>query len=156
MRSTLKLLALVGASLLALEPTLATVTVKDASGSNVTLDNATAAKQDAIIAALGSLVTAASDPTPSNITVVPGANVATGQVTIGTSSTLLVASRALRKKLTFIVGASNVCAFGNTGVTTSTGFPLPATAGAGMTIDTTAAIYAACASSTTVSYIETY
>ncbi|MFB0874555.1 MULTISPECIES: hypothetical protein [unclassified Sphingobium] len=82
--------------------------------------------------------------------------IATGQVSVGTSSTLVAASRSGRGKIMLSVGAANTCAFGNTGVTTSTGFPLPATVGASLTLDTGAAIYAACSATTTVSFIEQY
>lgn len=85
-----------------------------------------------------------------------GASLATGQVSIGTTSTLLVAARATRQAVTITVTAATACAFGNTGVTTTTGFPLQPIAGASVTLDTAAAIYGACASAATVGYIENY
>lgn len=85
-----------------------------------------------------------------------GASLATGQVSIATTSTLLVAARATRQRVTISVGAANTCAFGNTGVTTTTGFPLQPVAGATMTLDTGAALFAACSATTTVSYVELF
>lgn len=84
------------------------------------------------------------------------ATLATGQVSVATTSTLVVAARTGRGKVTLAVGAANTCAFGNTGVTTTTGFPLQPTAGASLTLDTSAAIYAACSATTTVSYVEQF
>lgn len=84
------------------------------------------------------------------------ASLATGQISIGTSSTLLVAARTGRAKLIASVGAANTCAFGTNGVTTTTGFPLQPTAGASLMLDTAAAVYAACSATTTVSYIEQF
>lgn len=82
--------------------------------------------------------------------------IATNQVSIGTSSTLLVAARPGRAKVIASVGAANACAFGNTGVTTTTGFALQPVAGASVTLETSAAIYAACSAATTVSFAEIY
>lgn len=84
------------------------------------------------------------------------ATIATGQVSIGTGSTLLVAARTARARVTISVGAANTCAFGNTGVTATTGFPLQPVAGASVTLDTAAAIYGACSAATTVSYVELF
>lgn len=83
-------------------------------------------------------------------------SIATGQISVGTSSTLVAAARAGRSKITFAVGAANSCAFGNSGVTTTTGFPLQPVAGASLMLDTIAAVYAACSATTTVSFIEQY
>jgi hypothetical protein len=83
-------------------------------------------------------------------------SVATGQVSVTTTSTQVVAARTGRQKLILSVGAANTCAFGNTGVTTTTGFPLQPTAGASVTLDTGAAIFAACSATTTISYIEEF
>ncbi|WP_416463169.1 hypothetical protein [Sphingomonas sp. VDB2] len=83
-------------------------------------------------------------------------SMATGQISVGTSSTLVAAARAGRSKIMLNVGAANSCAFGNSGVTTTTGFPLQPVAGASLLLDTSAAIYAACSATTTVSFIEQY
>lgn len=83
-------------------------------------------------------------------------NLATGQVSVTTAATLVAAARTNRAKITLAVGAANTCAFGNTGVTTTTGFPLQPTAGATLTLDTNAAVYAVCSATTTISYIEQF
>ncbi|WP_404480054.1 hypothetical protein [Novosphingobium sp. BL-52-GroH] len=85
-----------------------------------------------------------------------GAGLNSGQVSVGTSSTLVAAARAGRGKIILGVGAANTCAFGNTGVTTTTGYPLQPIAGASLTLDSSAAIYAACSATTTVSFLEQY
>jgi hypothetical protein len=84
------------------------------------------------------------------------ASLATGQISAGTTSTLIAAARAGRSKITLAVGAANACAFGNTGVTTTTGFPLQPVAGASLVLTTSAAVYAACSATTTVGYIEEF
>lgn len=86
-----------------------------------------------------------------------GGTLNTNQVSIGTTSTLLVAARTGRQKVIVTVNAAVACAFGNTGVTTATGFPLQPTAGATITLDTSAAIYGACGTAaTTVGFVELY
>jgi len=99
---------------------------------------------------------ARGDTTGAYVVSKGGPSLATGQVSVGTSSTLVAAARAGRAKITMSVGAANTCAFGNTGVTTMTGFPLQPTAGVSVTLDTAAALYAACSATTTISYIEQY
>lgn len=84
-----------------------------------------------------------------------GSNTAAGQASVGTSATLVVAARA-RQKVTFTVTSAVACSFGGAGVTASTGFPLQAVAGATITLDTSAAIYAVCASTATIGYIELF
>ena len=85
-----------------------------------------------------------------------GSAIATGQVSVGTTSTLVVAARAARQSVTVAVGAANTCAFGNNPVTTTTGFPLQPVAGATITLPTSAALYAVCSATTTVSYVEAF
>ncbi|WP_311271073.1 hypothetical protein [Sphingobium sp. WCS2017Hpa-17] len=92
----------------------------------------------------------------ANVVSKGGLSLATGQVSVTTSSTLVAAARTGRNKITMSVGAANTCAFGNTGVTTTTGFPLAPTVGASLTLDTAAAIYAVCSATTTISFIEQY
>ncbi|WP_311271047.1 hypothetical protein [Sphingobium sp. WCS2017Hpa-17] len=92
----------------------------------------------------------------ANVVSKGGASLNTGQVSVTTSSTLVAAARTGRNKITMSVGAANTCAFGNTGVTTTTGFPLAPTVGASLTLDTAAAIYAVCSATTTISFIEQY
>lgn len=83
-------------------------------------------------------------------------SLSTAQVSVGTSSTLIAAARAGRSKITVAIGAANGCALGNSGVTTSTGLLLPAVAGTTFTLDSNAALYGACTSTTTVSFVEQY
>jgi hypothetical protein len=80
----------------------------------------------------------------------------TGQVSVGTAATLVKGATQGRAKIILSVGAANSCAIGNAGVTGTTGFPLQPVAGATLTLDTSAAIYAACSATTTVSFIEQF
>lgn len=82
--------------------------------------------------------------------------VTTGQVAVTTSATLIAAARAGRQKIGVTVVGAVQCAFGASGVTLSTGWPLAAVAYASDNWDTGAAIYAVCASNTTVAYREQY
>lgn len=84
------------------------------------------------------------------------ASIATAQVSVGTTSTLVVAARTGRQSVTLSISAANTCAFGNTGVTTTTGFPLQPVAGGTITLPTAAAIYAACSATTTVNELENF
>jgi len=89
---------------------------------------------------------------PSSVTA--AASIATGQISTGTTATLIVATRAARKRVILTVGAANSCAFGPAGVTLTTGFPLQPAAGATLTVDSAAALYAVCSATTTISYME--
>ena len=84
------------------------------------------------------------------------AALATDQVSVGTSATLVKAARAGRAKIILIVGAANSCAIGAAGVTLTTGALLQPVAGATLTLDTSAAVYAACSATTIVSFIEQF
>lgn len=103
-----------------------------------------------------------ASPLPAGTNTVGGfvqrgtSTLATGQVSVGTTFTQVVAARANRATVTMTVGAANSCVFGNTGVTASTGFPLQPVAGATITLDTSAAVFSACSAATTVSFIEQY
>lgn len=103
----------------------------------------------------GAPVTDASGNTP---TIARGtSNIATGQMSVGTTATQVVAARAGRAKLILSVGAANTCAFGNSSsVTLTTGFPLQPTAGASITLDSAAGFYAICSATTTISDLEQY
>lgn len=86
-----------------------------------------------------------------------GASLATGQVSVGTSATLIAAARTGRQKIGVTVTTAVQCAFGNPGVTLSTGWPLAAVAYASDSWDTAAALYAVCASAaTTIAFREQY
>jgi hypothetical protein len=103
-----------------------------------------------------------SGPLPAGTNTIGGvvprgsATLATGQVSVGTTFTQVVAARANRATVTMSVGAANACAFGNTGVTATTGFPLQPVAGATLSLDTSAAIFAVCSATTTVSFVEQF
>ena len=85
-----------------------------------------------------------------------GSNMATGQASVTTASTLIATTRTGRQRITVSLGAANDCYFGNTGVTTTTGFRVKGVDGASLTINTAAAVYAVCAAATTISYVELY
>jgi hypothetical protein len=85
-----------------------------------------------------------------------GGTLATGQVSVGTSATLIAAARTGRQKIGVTVTTAVQCAFGNPGVTLTTGWPLAAVAYASDSWDTTAALYGVCASTATVGFREQY
>lgn len=103
-----------------------------------------------------------SGPLPAGTNTIGGvvprgsATLATGQINAGTTSTQVVAARANRATVTMTVGAANACAFGNTGVTTTTGFPLQPVVGATLSLDTSAAVFAVCSAATTISFVEQF
>lgn len=83
-------------------------------------------------------------------------SLATGQVTVGATSTLVAAARANRGRIRItMVGAADAFC-GNTGVTVTTGDLLAGTKGTTMTIETNAAVYCVTATTVVVSYMETY
>ena len=80
------------------------------------------------------------------------------QATVGTSATPIVPANPNRKAATIVLkGTAPVETFiGGAGVTTANGCPVPAIAGASITIETGAAIYGiVAAGSQVVGYIET-
>ena len=85
-----------------------------------------------------------------------GSTIATGQVTIATTATLVAAARAGRQRIGVTVTPAIQCAFGPAGVTLATGWPLAAVAYATDNWDTAAALYGVCASSATVAYRELF
>jgi len=85
-----------------------------------------------------------------------GPSIATGQTSVGTAATLVAAARPGRQTILVSIGAANACVFGPAGVTASTGFSLQPVAGASMTIDTAAELWAACSATTTVSVLEEF
>jgi hypothetical protein len=90
------------------------------------------------------------------------ANLAAGQVSVGSTATLIVAARTGvqgtgRKTVCVTNSATTAVFLGGSGVTTSTGQLLPGTTGAQQCWDTQAAIYGIVSTgSETVSYSETY
>lgn len=83
-------------------------------------------------------------------------SIATGQVSVGTTATLVAAARVGRGRITVNVGAANTCAFGNSGVASTSGYPLQPVAGASTFFETGAAIYAVCSATTTVGFVENF
>lgn len=85
-----------------------------------------------------------------------GSSLATAQVSVGTTSTLIAAARTGRQKITVTLGAANDCFFGATGVTSTTGFRVKGVDGASLTLDTAAALYGVCTATTTVGEVELF
>ena len=84
-------------------------------------------------------------------------NFATTQVTLATSATLILAARANRIAVTIETLGTSASYIGGVTVTTSTGVPLLAVAGASITIPTQAAVYGVVGSGTqVVGAFETY
>lgn len=93
----------------------------------------------------------------SGVPITTGGSIATGQATVGTSATEIVAARAGRKSVTIVNESTTVVRLGASDVTTSTGLYLAGTAGASITIVGGAAVYGIVGSSTeAVSYVEVY
>lgn len=101
----------------------------------------------------GPLTDAQLRASPAPVTVA-APNVATGQVTCGTSATLIVDARSTRRRVTIICHSAANLFIGVSGVTTGTGLFMPQSVP--MIFDTTAAIYGDSASSSVVSYLEVY
>lgn len=85
-------------------------------------------------------------------------NLATSQASVTTGNISVASARALRRAITITNITGTGAAFcGNTGVTTSTGTYLGATAGSSITLNTTAAVFCTVAATTqTVAVAETY
>lgn len=84
-------------------------------------------------------------------------SIATGQVTVGTSATLICAARTGRRAVTVIQEGATLVRLGASGVTTGNGVPLPATQYASFTFEGGAAVYGIVGSGTQlVSYVETF
>ena len=120
---------------------------------------ATSANQSTEITSLASIVT---NTAVLGSKAVGAANIATGQISVGSTATLIAAARTGapgtgRVDIT-IVNWSTVDVFlGGSGVTTSNGMKLPGVLGASITITVTSAIYGIVATGTeSISYIETY
>lgn len=80
----------------------------------------------------------------------------TGQVTVGTSATLIAAARAGRKDIVIVTHGATDVYLGGPNVTTSTGSLLVGSKGTGFTITSEAAVYGVVSAGTqTVSYVET-
>lgn len=111
---------------------------------------------DNINAALYQNTGTQSSPTWSIILSNPS-NIATGQVSVGTSATLIVAARSGRKNVIIVQGGTTNVYLGGSTVTTATGGELVGIEGTGFQIDGAAAVYGVVGSGTqTVSYVETF
>ena len=85
------------------------------------------------------------------------ASFATGQVSVANTATAIVAARAGRRAVMIINNGATDVSIGGSSVTTSNGLLLTGTAGAAVSIPTTAAVYGIVGTGTqTVSYIEVY
>jgi len=103
---------------------------------------------------LGGVAISQGNPVPTTESY---ANIATGQVSIASSATQIVAARAGRKEVTIVNHATTAVYIGGSGVTATTGLLLAGVQGQGITVTGAAAIYAIAASgSETVSFLEVY
>jgi hypothetical protein len=84
------------------------------------------------------------------------AAMATGQVSVLTSNTQIVAARAGRGVVRVTNHGTNPVYLGNTGVAVGTGFILPGVVGASVEIPTPAALFGIAGVAQTVSFIELY
>lgn len=85
------------------------------------------------------------------------ANLATNQVSVTNAATAIVAARAGRRAVMIINHGTTAVYIGGASVTTANGLFLTGTAGAAVSIPTTAAVYGIVSTGTqTVSYIEVY
>ena len=121
-------------------------------------DAALGAKLDAAVAAINA---SAAAPLPAGANVIGAllqpANVATGQVTVGTSATLIVAARAGRWSVSITQEGTTLVRLGGSGVTLTSGAVLPGTQYSDRSLDGGAAIYGiVAAGSAPVSFVEVY
>lgn len=132
-------------------PATATATKSDLIGAQATTGavNPTNGQQGAL-----------SSDTNNNLLVSAGGapNIATSQASITTGNISAASARALRRAITIVnVTGTGPVYCGNTGLTTSNGVYLGATAGSSITLNTTAAVFCTVASTTqTVAVVETY
>ncbi|MGI4744971.1 MAG: hypothetical protein ACRYGI_11430 [Janthinobacterium lividum] len=89
-----------------------------------------------------------------------GSNIATGQVSVGMTATLIAAGRAGRQRITVSKQAATNCAYGGPAVTLTTGY-IPdnsAAPAAGMSFarDTAAPFYGVCAAATNHTFVEDF
>ena len=104
-------------------------------------------------------VVLATDQGPVTVTPAQASSIATGQVSVGATAggTLIVAARTGRRSVVIVQEGTTLVRLGASGVTTTTGVPLPGTAYAAFTIDGGAAVYGITASgSATVSFVEIF
>lgn len=86
-----------------------------------------------------------------------GGSLATGQVSVGTTATLIAPARAGRQSLLIVNEGTTVVRVGTASVATGTGAYLAGTAGQTLRMDTSGAVYGIVGSGTqTVSFVEIY
>lgn len=148
--------------------TLATAANQTATQAPVAPATATATKSDlmgaqattAAVNPTNGQQSALSSDTNNNLLVSAGGapNLATSQASVTTGNISVASARALRRSITITNVTGTSAAFcGNTGVTTSTGAYLGATAGSSITLNTTAAVFCTVAATTqTVAVAETF
>jgi hypothetical protein len=103
---------------------------------------------------IGGATISQSNPVPTTETY---SNIATGQVTVASTATQIVAARAGRKEVTIVNNATTVVYLGGSSVTSTTGLMLAGATGEGITISGGAAIYGIVATgSESVSFLEVY
>lgn len=112
-------------------------------------------------AAIGSVSVSnlpATQPVSGTVSTSPSASsIATGQVSVGTAATLIVAARAARQSVTIIQEGTTLVRVGASGVTLTTGVPLPGTAYSQLDLPGGAAIYGIVGTgSQTVSFVEVF
>lgn len=88
------------------------------------------------------------------LTMVGGGSIDAKQIAVGTSATLVVPARSGRQRAILTPTSSVVYYVGGSNVSVSTGTYVPA--GGSITLDTSAAIYAAGAAAFTLSYVELF
>lgn len=102
-------------------------------------------------------VTIASDNTVISGVVIGAANLATGQVTVATTATVIAATRATRRSITVVNGGGTAFYLGGSTVSTTTGVLVFGTIGAAITLNVTGTISGIVISGTEpVSYFEEY
>lgn len=108
---------------------------------------------------VGTAEVSTSNPMPVTATAsAPGATtIATGQITVAVTATLIVAARTARKRLVIVNHGATAVYVGGAAVATTTGLLLAGVAGTTMTLETAAAVYGIVGSGTqAVSYVEEY
>lgn len=110
-----------------------------------------------LVSASGGASPAGTAADPSFSKPVGGSSINTNQITVGATATLIVAARAGRQSVSITTTAATVLYIGASGVTTTTGHYIAASAGATITVNTAAAVYGVVASGTlVVTFLENY
>lgn len=91
-----------------------------------------------------------------SVQVVGPQTLATNQLSVSTTATLILPSRPFRQRTNVTIGAANQCYFGGPNVTTTNGWAPAPIAGTSFVYENASPLYAVCASTTTISYMEGY